>query len=139
MMQDEYDFSEAMRFEELADRMVVMHCMIHGYLRIGQVVSNGFKSTRPNPKRYLKCKECHQFRMREHNKKPKIREQIQRRNQRNKRIQIDELRDNYIKKLLTHRTILKYEDIPDELVQLKRAQMQLQRRIKELTENNHDR
>jgi hypothetical protein len=51
------------------------------------------------------------------------------RNAKAKRKMSRQLTDNYMKKLLTHRTNLKYKDIPQSLIEAKRATMKIKRAI----------
>lgn len=52
------------------------------------------------------------------------------RKEKNKK-QCEQLTDNYVRKLLSRFSSLKYKDIPDELVQLKRYTIAIKRHVKE--------
>jgi len=75
---------------------------------------------------------CKRARDRRINNLEHVRELERNRGPKRKRKEIDNLSDTYIKNILTTRNSLKFEDIPDSLITLKRAQLTARRLIKNI-------
>jgi len=73
--------------------------------------------------------KCVEYYMR-HLSKPGVREHGKNRSQSYR----DELTDGYVRTVLSFRTLLKAEDVPQAMVEAKRVQLQITRRIKDATD-----